>query len=124
MKRSKLLLVMSIFLILSGISGVYSNLSTLLNLSSTNELLAEYGISPFPAWVYVISVIASVITLAAGIVGVIYKSRNLVKIMGILNLVFTIASIIATAICVSFGWVTLIGVIFPILYLWGWKRSK
>lgn len=124
MKKSKLLSVMSIIFIISGISGIFDNCSTLFNLSSSNELLAEYGFGTFPAWIYVLLIISSGISLVAGIAGITYKSRKLVKIMGILELVFIIVSSIASGIYVPIGLLSLFGVISPLLYLWGLSKSE
>lgn len=126
MKKSKLLHVMSIIFILSGLSGIYNNIAAVVSPASTDELelLAKYGFGPSPTWLYIFLAITSGICVITGIVGVTYKSRNLVKIMGITNLIFVIISSVASAVCVSLGWVSLFGIISPILYLWGLSKSE
>lgn len=126
MKKSKLLQVMSIIFIFTGLSGIYNNISQMINPASAEdlELLSQYGLGSFPAWTYILLAITSGIGLIAGIVGVTYKSRNLVKIMGILYLVSIIVSSVASGVFSPLGWLSLFGVISPILYLWGLSKSE
>lgn len=125
MKKSKFLNVVSIIMIILGVFGIISGITSISSLSSTNEKLVELGMNAMPVWYPVFSIIVALVELAAGVVGVMYKSKDMVKIMGIVYLVVAIISWLSGFLTsVSGGMLGIVSLLFPILYLVGWKKSE
>ena len=106
-KQSKLLKVLSIILIVLGAISLIS-----------------LGVAAPTALTYILSFVGAFIILISGIVGVAYKSKQSVLIMGIILTVYYVFNIIYSATITSFSVLSLIDLIFPILYLWGWYQSN
>lgn len=122
--KNKFLKVVSIILIVLGAIGLVSGIVSLTQFSKTNETLVSLGMDPLPVWYSVIGLIDPAVELVAGIIGLMYKSRNMVKIMGIVYLVVFIITLGLSAYAFSAGIAGIVGIIFPILYLVGWSKSE
>lgn len=123
-KKGKLLHVISIILIVFGVLGVLSNILLLALSSSLAETYASMGIALPGVFETALSWAYSIFMLIAGIVGVAYKSRKLVLIMGIIITATCIISMISTTMASGFSALSLISFIWPLLYLWGWYQSN
>lgn len=129
-RPGKLLKVMSIlFLVFGGLgllSGLFSLFTTMSAGSSMNEIYIRAGIDPKYVLVSVVfSVVSSLVFMAAGIVGLLYKSRQSVLIAGVIYLILVLFNIIINLLLMkSFSPLRLISLIFPVLYLWGWYQSE
>lgn len=121
-KKSKLLNVVSIIII---VLGAISVLGSIFAFSSIMQQSYEMlGMEP-PSTAYnVIGLIGSIVTLAAGITGVVYKSRKSVLIIGILYCATALANIGVSIAYTGFSAAYVLNLIFPILYIWGWYQSE
>jgi hypothetical protein len=125
MRRSKLLKVMSIIIIIFGVLGILSSILMLLILDTMNQMMMDLGMPMFSSSQMLIGLIGAIVTIAAGILGIIYKSKSSVAIAGGLYLLFVIVeNIFSTAVSGTFMMFTLIGLVFPALYLWGVYLSE
>lgn len=123
-KPSKLLKVFSIILIVFGGISLFSAFVSITMRSTMEQYYTALG-QPTPTTLtYVLLFVGSVVLLASGIIGVSYKSKQLVLIMGIILAVYYVFNIIYTAVTISFSPVSLISIVLPILYLWGWYQSN
>ncbi|TCS81741.1 hypothetical protein [Muricomes intestini] len=124
-KRSTLLKVLSIILI---VLGAFSLISSIIAVAAgrmvPEETYASLGVAAPTTFSYILSFVGSFIFLISGIMGIVYKSKQSVLIMGILLAVYYIFNIIYSATIASFSALSLIDLIFPILYLWGWYQSN
>lgn len=124
-KQSKLLKVISIILIVLGAIGLISSIFAVAAGSMVpDETYASLGVAAPTTLTYVLSFVESFIFLISGILGVVYKSKQSILIMGIILTVYYIFNIIYSATIASFSALSLIDLIFPILYLWGWYQSN
>ena len=124
MKKSKVLTITSILLIISGIIGLLASIPALLNLDVVNQALVDAGMNTVPAWTCVFSILCAVVAFAAGVIGVRFRSVELVKVIGLVNIAFTVVSIIV-AITVSSADITVVAnLVIPALYMLGWAKSK
>lgn len=124
MKRSKVLTITSIILIISGIFGILAGVPALLNLDVVNQALVEAGMNTVPAWTYIFSILCAVVAFAAGIIGVRFRSVELVKVIGLVNIAFTVVSIIIGIVISSASISSVLNLVIPALYMWGWAKSK
>ena len=124
-KQSKLLKVLSIILIVLGaISLISSIIAVAAGRMVPDETYTSLGVAAPTALTYILSFVGAFIILISGIVGVAYKSKQSVLIMGIILTVYYVFNIIYSATITSFSVLSLIDLIFPILYLWGWYQSN
>ena len=65
-----------------------------------------------------------IIELVAGIMGVMYKSRKSVLIIGAVYCLGIVISLCVEAVLVGFTFLSLLSLILPILYMWGWYQSE
>lgn len=124
-KRSTLLKVMSIIVI---VLGAFSLLSLIASLAMKDMLATTYesmGMTmPSATSLLVTMLPAIIIYLAAGIIGLMYKSKKSVMIMGVILAVYYVISLIYSIISTGFTFMSLIELIIPLLYLWGWYQSN
>lgn len=124
MKKSRLLHVVSIIIIIfSTISVVYGSIAILTYSSMTSVMEAE-GLTNYPVGVYTFSLIGVCVELAAGIAGVMYRSRKAVLILGILYCLYILGSLCFSAVSGGFSISGLFSCLLPALYMWGWYQSK
>ena len=83
MKKSKLLNVISIIMIVFAVFGIISGLITLAGFKAINEALEASEMEVLPLWYYIFSLIFCIFELVAGIIGVRYISKSSVKICAI-----------------------------------------
>lgn len=124
-KPSTLLKVVSIIMIVFGALGLLSSIA----LFSMSSAMAPYyeamGVAAPSTLSKVLALVGSIVMIAAGIIGVAYKSRQLVLIIGISLIVVHVVSIIDTTVTTGlFSPFTLISLVLPILYMWGWYQSN
>lgn len=123
-KPSKLLKVFSIILIVFGALSLFSALISITMRSTMEQYYTALGQPTPTTMTYALLFIGSVVLLVSGILGVSYKSKQIVLIMGIIMAVYYVFNIIYTAVTAAFSPVSLISLICPILYLWGWYQSN
>ena len=117
-KKSKLLNVVSIILIVFSVIGILSGIFAIIMkdlMAASYEML---GMEPLPTWYYFYSLAVGIIELVAGIMGVMYKSRKSVLIIG------AVYCLGMEAVLVGFTFLSLLSLILPILYMWGWYQSE
>lgn len=118
-RKSRLLNVVSIIII------VFSALVLL----STLALIAMSGMlepwaAPLSAGDFVFTLLLTVIQLAAGIMGVMYRSKKSVLIIGVIYCISILANIAISTVTVGFMFTYVFNLILPILYMWGWYQSE
>lgn len=122
--KSKFLNVISIILIILGVMGIISSIASFVAAPAANAALVEAGMDALPAWYSIVSLINAVVELAAGVIGVMYKSKDMVKMAGIVYLVVTIVAFAINVFVTPAALAGITVIIFPILYLVGWKKSN
>ena len=105
---------------LAVISSIFSLLMKDL-MTSSYELL---GMTPPATWYYIWMLILACFELAAGIIGVVYKSRKSVFITAVIYLIAIVADLIYATVTSGFSITYVISLILPILYLWGVYQSE
>ena len=124
MKKSRLLHIVSIIIIIhSTISVVYGSIAILTYNSMTSIMEAE-GLANYSIGVYTFSLIGACVELAAGIAGVMYRSRKTVLILGILYCLYILGSLCFSAVTGGFSVSGLSSCLLPALFMWGWYQSK
>jgi hypothetical protein len=123
-KRSTLLKVMSIILIVLGSISLISSILSITMKSVIEQSYSTMGIALPTTLTYVLMFAGSLILIVSGIMGVAYKSRNSVLIMGIILAAYYIFDIAYAIVTTGFSAFSLIGLIWPLLYLWGWYQSN
>ena len=66
----------------------------------------------------------SIVQLAAGIMGVMYRSKKSVLIIGALYCLFVFVNIVMSSVSLGFSFTYVFGLILPVLYMWGWYQSE
>lgn len=123
-KQSKLLKVLSIILIILGCLTLISSIISVAMKSVVEQTYATMGMTAPTSLSYVLMFVGAFIILASGIVGVAYKSKQSVLIMGVILCIYYAANIIYSTVTVGFTALSLIGLLWPVLYLWGWYQSN
>jgi hypothetical protein len=125
MKRSKLLKVISIIIIVFGVLGILGNIMMLFLLDNMNTMMMEMGMPLYSAPQLLFGLIGTVVAIAAGIIGIAYKSKISVLIAGCFYLLFTVGEITFSILLGgAFSMLFLVGLIFPLLYMWGVYLSE
>lgn len=129
-KRSTLLKVISILLIIFGAFGTLGTFLTAFMMqavSQSPELLAAYeaaGVPQIGVAYYIFSILVSLVEIAAGITGVMYRSKKSVLIAGSVWLVLIVISLIWSIVLAGFQITAILSFILPVLYFWGWYQSN
>lgn len=123
-KRSTLLKVISIILIVIGAFSIFGSIINIAMRSVMEQTYAAMGIAAPTTFSYVLMVVGAIILLVSGIVGVVYKSKQSVLIVGIILFAYYAVSIISNIVTVGFSALNLLSLIWPLLYLWGWYQSN
>ena len=101
-RKSKLLNVVSIIIIVLSALGLLGTLATIAMSGMLEPYYEAYGITPPAAGYYVFSLVLTVIELAAGIMGVMYRSKKSVLIIGVIYCIGVLANIaISTSDCLQ-----------------------
>ncbi len=123
-RKSKLLNVVSIIIIVFSALNLLSTLALIAMSGMLEPYLEAYGAAPLSAVDYVFSLVLTVIELAAGIMGVMYRSKKSVLIIGVIYCISILANIAISTVTVGFMFTYVFNLILPILYLWGWYLSE
>lgn len=123
-RRSTLLKVISIILIVMGIFSVLGSIAVLAMGDQLVEAYAMMGIEAPSMLSNILSCIGSIIILASGIMGVASKSKKTIFIIGILLCAYYLISIVYSSVTAGFSALNCIGLIVPILYMWGWYQTN
>lgn len=123
-RKSKLLNVVSIIIIVFSALNLLSTLALIAMSGMLEPYLEAYGAAPLSAGDYVFSLVLIVIELAAGIMGVMYRSKKSVLIIGVIYCVGVLANIVISTITMGFMFTYVFNLILPILYMWGWYLSE
>lgn len=124
-KPSKLLKVVAVLVIIFSAIGLLGNLALAGSADSIAQLYGTMGLQAPGTSFYVVAILVGLISLIAGIVGVMHKSKQSVLIFGVLYLIAEIINIIYSSVLAGgFAVISVIGLVLPILYLWGWSRSE
>ena len=123
-KQSKLLKVLSIILIVLGALSLIGSIISVAMKGVVEQTYATMGITAPTTLSYVLMFAGSLILLVSGIVGVAYKSRQSVLIIGVILAIYYIANILYSIMTTGFSAFGLVGLLWPILYLWGWYQSN
>lgn len=123
-KRSRLLTVISILVIIGGIISLASSLVTLLIPESYEQSYALLGMNPPSLFYRIYTTAAACAALLTGITGIRYRSRKSVLIFSLIYICTTVGSIILSFTITGFSALAFIDLIIPILYLWGWYLSE
>lgn len=129
-QRSKLLKVVSILMIIFGALGIISNfmsvfmMQAMMQMPEAQELLAAAGLADVSNLYYAVGILTCVMELAAGIVGVMYRSKKSVLIAGIIWIVLILINLIWGMTIVGFQFLSIFSLIIPALYFWGWYQSN
>lgn len=123
-KRSTLLKVMSIILIILGVFSVLGSIAIFAMGDMLEQSYAMMGIEAPSMFSNVLSAVGSLIILISGIMGVASKSRKTILIIGIILCAYYLISIIYSTVTTGFAPLNFVGLIVPILFMWGWYQSN
>ena len=124
MKRSKLLTVVSIIIIVFSCLVLLANLAMMAMSGTMESYLSGYNIAMPTTGDYVIAIVSGIIQLLAGIMGVMYRSKKSVLIIGALYCLAILVNVIMSCVSVGFSFTYVFSFILPILYMWGWYQSE
>lgn len=126
-RKSKLLNVVSIIIIVFSSLGILGTLAGIAMSGMLEPYLEPYcetyGITPPSAGSYAFALILAVIELTAGIMGVMYRSKKSVLIIGAVYCIGVLVNIIISTVTIGFMFTYALNLILPILYMWGWYLS-
>lgn len=123
-KKSKLLHVVSIIIIVFGALAVISGIFSILMRDLMNASYEMLGMTPPPTLFYIWALVLACFELAAGIIGVVYKSRKSVFITAVIYIIAVIADLIYATVTAGFSVAYIISLVLPLLYLWGVYQSE
>lgn len=123
-RKSKLLNVVSIIVIVFASLGLFSNIVLVAMFGAVEPYVETYNITMLTTGEMVFSFAFSIVQLAAGIMGVMYRSKKSVLIIGALYCLFVFANIVMSSVSLGFSFTYVFGLILPILYMWGWYQSE
>ncbi len=123
-KKSKLLHVVSIIIIVFGALAVISSIFSVLMRDLMEASYEMLGMTPPPTAYYIWGLVLSCFELAAGIIGVVYKSKKSVFITAVIYIIAIIADLIYATVTAGFSVTYIISLVLPLLYLWGVYQSE
>lgn len=101
-RKSKLLNVVSIIIIVFSSLGILGTLAGIAMSGMLEPYYETYGITPPSAVSYAFALILAVIELTAGIMGVMYRSKKSVLIIGAVYCIGVLANIIISTVTIGF----------------------
>lgn len=122
-RKSKLLNIVSIIIIVFSSLEILGTLAGIAMSGMLEPYYETYGITPPSAGSYAFALILAVIELTAGIMGVMYRSKKSVLIIGAVYCISVLANIIISTVTIGFMFTYVLNLILPILYMWGWYLS-
>ncbi len=123
-RKSKLLNVVSIIIIVFASLGIFSNIVLVAMFGAVEPYVETYNITMPTTGEMVFSFAFSIVQLAAGIMGVMYRSKKSVLIIGALYCLFVFVNIVMSSVSLGFSFTYVFGLILPVLYMWGWYQSE
>ncbi|MCI8834285.1 MAG: hypothetical protein HFH24_02735 [Ruminococcus sp.] len=123
-KRSTLLKVVAIIMVVVGGIGIPSGIFTLINRESLSATYAMLGMESPGTSYYIFTLLSAVVELAAGIVALMYRSKKSVLIMGCIWVAVVIIGMGFSISIMGVSPTLVLSLLFPILYLWGWYQSE
>lgn len=123
-RKSKLLNVVSIIIIVFASLGLFSNIALVAMFGVVEPYVETYNITMPTTGEMVFSFAFSIVQLAAGIMGVMYRSKKSVLIIGALYCLFVFVNIVMSSVSQGFSFTYVFGLILPVLYMWGWYQSE
>ena len=123
-RKSRLLNVVSIIIIVLSAFGLLGALATIAMSGMLEPYYEAYGITPPAAGDYIFSFVLVVIEITAGIMGVMYRSKKSVLIIGVIYCIGVLANIAISTVTMGFMFTYAFNLILPILYMWGWYQSE
>lgn len=123
-RKSKLLNVVSIIIIVFASLGLFSNIALVAMFGVVEPYVETYNITMPTTGEMVFSFAFSIVQLAAGIMGVMYRSKKSVLIIGALYCLFVFVNIVMSSVSKGFSFTYVFGLILPVLYMWGWYQSE
>lgn len=120
-KRSTLLKVISVLLIIFGVISLIGDIA----LIAVGDKLASLAQTESVATgSLVMGIIGAVAEIVAGVVGLQYKSRQNVLIWGCVILVLALINMVMTVVSDGFSASSILGLVIPLLFLWGGYQSN
>ena len=123
-KKSKLLHVVSIIIIVFGALAVISSIFSILMRDLMDASYDMLGMTPPPTVYYIWGLVLACYELAAGIIVVVYKSKKSVFIPAVIYIIAIIADLIYATVTAGFSVTYIISLVLPLLYLWGVYQSE
>ncbi|MCP1102454.1 small-conductance mechanosensitive channel [Aequitasia blattaphilus] len=133
-KPTKLLKVVSVILIIVSVLGVISlglgmvSLNALKSMDGVDQSLIDATEAAYSPLMLTVSVVSIVLAFVAAVLGLRGRSYKVALICMIAYIVLDIVSVIQTAMITGMGTTTIvstfIGLLLPVLYLWGLYQSK
>ena len=123
-KKSKLLHVVSIIIIVFGALAAIGSIFSVLMRDLMEASYEMLGMTPPPTAYYIWGLVLSCFELAAGIIGVVYKSKKSVFITAVIYIIAIIADLIYATVTAGFSVTYIISLVLPLLYLWGVYQSE
>lgn len=122
-KRSTLLKVMSIILIVLGAFSVIGSIMLFAMGDALQQSYEMMGIEAPSMFSNILSAVGSLILLGAGIMGIVSKSKKTLLIIGCILCAYYLVSVIYSTVTTGFAALNFVGLIVPILYMWGWYQT-
>lgn len=124
-RKSTLLKVVSILMIIFGAIALIANLGSIFQIMALGgfELFAYVGINPglVGFWCFLV-IVGNILMLVAGIMGIASNNKALLEKMAIILIVVQLLCLIFAIPCQMFSWTNITGFLFPILYYIGAKQ--
>ncbi len=127
-KRSTLLKVVSIIMIIFSAIALIIGIVGALGASMLGAALSEVGgetaaaVSGALTGIVVFGIVLAVIELVCGILGVASKNKKLLTILGCVLIILAVVSLIMNIVAGSFSAMSLVSLILPILYFLGARQ--
>lgn len=123
-KRSKLLTVVSIIIIVFSCMGILANIMMMAMGSTIEAYLEGTGVAMPGMADYAFAIVLGIVQLIAGIAGAMQRSKKSVLIMGALYCLLILVNVIISCVSVGFSFTYVFSFILPILYMWGWYQAE
>ena len=122
--KSTLLKITSVLLIVFGAMAVLMSGIALAGMNVLNQWALAMGGASLPLGVYIFSLLASALELAAGIMGLAWKSRGVLMGIGMAVVIVAFISLIVNTVVDGFQVMNLLSLILPVLYVAGAVKSE
>ena len=123
-KKSTMLKVISILMIIFGAIALIISIGAVAALGFINDLASSVGVEGVSMASVALPLIASILELVAGIVGLASKSRPVLMGFGVIVLLIALISLIVNTVSSGFNAMDLVSFVLPILYVIGVVQCK